>query len=328
MPGTFVHLLLAERLLTDLERLDREPALTRGLKAALVRQAPFALLGAVSPDLPYLALLQSDAGGWANAMHYGGTWDFVRRGIAVLRAGAARGRAEEAWERGLAWLLGYVSHVQADVMIHPVVNALVGDYAEHALDHRRCELQQDAWAFYHYRRQSLTRVEWLSYSGLRECTAPGQRDLHPAIVDLWRTMLGGPDDPAVAFPGNARHPQAEPDPAAWYAAYVRVIDDFAEEGGRFPLLVRHWLQRQALVYPEPADVESRFVTQLPLAAGARGSLAGLLADTEEEILAVWTEVAAALTGERPGAFTRANVNLDTGRLAREAEGAEVASLRS
>lgn len=310
MPGTFVHLLLARGAANDLGRLDARAGVSRGVKRALALHGGYVLLGSVSPDLPYLDFGDGDAAGWANAMHYGGTLDYVRRGLAQLRREreASRGEADP---RALAWLFGYVSHVVADTIVHPEVARLVGDYADNAVEHRRCELHQDAWAFYRREGRSLTRVEWFEDSGVCHCSEDGTREgnLLPAVAALWRTMLGGADDPAHAFPGEAKHPERQPEPEAWYRDYVRAIDAFAEEGGRFPVLLRGWLERQGLVYPEPEAVEARFVRRV---AGEprSGDIEAVWARAEEAIVEAWEDCARCL--EAGEAFAHANVNLDTG----------------
>lgn len=319
MPATFVHLLLAEDLLRNFERLDAIPAFSNDIKRALGFRKPFCLLGTVSPDLPYLDRLNSDAEGWANVMHYGGTMDMVRKGLEVLRGvdrstegGMAR------WEKGVAWLFGYLLHIEADVAIHPIVTSIIGaPYDQDPNGHRHCELGQDAWIFFQQKGESLTRVEWLRHSGLMECRS--EEDgylLDPDILDLWLKMLGTPGDPVTAFVGTPeqRHPKNAPDPSDWYRRYGLLMDKFVTAGGRFPLLLRRVLTNTALVYPEPGEVERRYVRDIRAGTRAFSTYAEVFDYAVASILESWTEAAQALTAAAPTAFARANVNLDTGTI--------------
>ena len=95
----------------------------------------FCELGAVSPDLPYLDLLQSNSKGWANVMHYWKTADIVRAGVSWFAARNVEAGDPEAL-RALAWFFGYSAHVATDPTVHPVLAASGFAYATNPSGHR------------------------------------------------------------------------------------------------------------------------------------------------------------------------------------------------
>ena len=116
MPGAYAHITLVNELRTP-ARLDRLPDFPDAAKRAVMRHFKFCELGAVSPDYPYLALLDGGAAGWADRMHYERTGEMIAAGareVAAMLPGVERDRA-------LAWLLGYAAHVATDMTLHPVV---------------------------------------------------------------------------------------------------------------------------------------------------------------------------------------------------------------
>ncbi len=117
MAGTFTHWMVVEDALAKL------PSDAKGLKLDLLpKKRPHVLLGAVSPDLPYLtdpvndSLLKTHS--WADRMHYQNTGSFIRHGMENLLF-----RKGDEFNTCYAWLFGYASHVITDAVIHPVVNA-------------------------------------------------------------------------------------------------------------------------------------------------------------------------------------------------------------
>lgn len=83
----------------------------------------WAYLGAHGPDIPYYAGLPFRTTGrhWADLMHYERTGDLPMR----LLESAARLADDAARDVLLAYTLGYVTHVAADIAVHPYVNRVV-----------------------------------------------------------------------------------------------------------------------------------------------------------------------------------------------------------
>ena len=86
MAGTYAHIGLVYSICRDTNALDSIQSLTESMKRSLMLNLKFCELGAVSPDYPYLTLLDSDAEGWANVMHYWKTADFIRHASDLIRA--------------------------------------------------------------------------------------------------------------------------------------------------------------------------------------------------------------------------------------------------
>jgi hypothetical protein len=115
MPAAYAHITLVN-ILRETDRLQAIPGFPREATTAVLDYFKFCELGAVSPDYPYLAIGDAKGARWADLMHYEQTVQKIREGALGLRA-----EQGEARRKGLAWLLGYASHVATDVAIHPVM---------------------------------------------------------------------------------------------------------------------------------------------------------------------------------------------------------------
>ena len=135
MPGTFAHMTFVDAVCA--ESLDAIPGLNPEIKEALGLFQNYLELGSVSPDYPSLVVLDKGATGWANVMHYYATADFVRDVVRRLVEHPPLDREDRL--RCVAWLFGYVSHLVADLTVHPVIAMKVGCYEGHEGDHRCCE---------------------------------------------------------------------------------------------------------------------------------------------------------------------------------------------
>ncbi len=137
MPQPVMHILLACRLL---ERWQREP------QAAPFRAEPQVLQhfahGALAPDIGFFPGCSSRI---SRLVHAGGSARAARRLLATARTNA---------EVAFAW--GWVSHVIADIELHPLVNAAVAaadgngrpyDRAGFESGHARIELGLDAQCY-------------------------------------------------------------------------------------------------------------------------------------------------------------------------------------
>ena len=127
MAGGYTHLTLVRS--TIREGRKKIPA----LQDVLDYWGRFAYLGGVSPDYPYLGL---DAD-WADLMHKGKTDQMVKCAMPLLYQARIEHPNAQDWRQQFAWLLGFVSHIIADVTIHPVVNIRVGKYERNKKAHRQ-----------------------------------------------------------------------------------------------------------------------------------------------------------------------------------------------
>lgn len=306
MPGTFAHITLADTLSGNADLLDSIKSVTPDVKRALLKFRNYCELGAVSPDYPYLTLLDGHAAGWANAMHYHGTTDFIRRAVPFicgLQDSVAR-------QKCIAWLFGFTTHVVADVAVHPVVNLRVGPYEHNKTEHRLCEMNQDVYIFSAKGLGEVTTAEYVRRSGIGSCV-DGQGKLDDAIVDLWLHCLA-----SVPMHGEVKTgikgPDAEPNPRQWHDAFMLIIDGIAEEGGRLPPLSRHFAESKGLVYPELHELNPTYLKGLRTPEGKLEDYDSIFGRAQEHAVMAWDQLGQALAQKSPDPFMLANADLDTG----------------
>lgn len=247
MPAAYAHITLVN-ILREPHRLQAIPGFPREAITAVLDYFKFCELGAVSPDYPYLAIGDARANKWADLMHYEKTVEKIREGVLSLQA-----EHGEAQRKGLAWLLGYASHVAADVAVHPVINLKVGPYEEHKTDHRICEMHQDVYVYGRLNLGDIGLSEHLR-SGIWACHDPNDEErLDRDIENLWRAML------------RATHPeeyeQNPPDPSRWRRRFQLVVDN-VEEGGKLFPFARHVAAGLGLTYPVQNEVDNQFIRGL------------------------------------------------------------------
>ena len=206
MAGAFTHFIICDAAKRKNEIVDYE------FKKLLNRHTEFLFLGAVSPDLPYLSFKMGSTN-WADLMHYKHT-----NGIALMGHGALRNvwsNAEESNKAKLAWLMGYVAHVVADVTIHPIVQETVGLYEDHKEEHRICEMTQDS-IIYRERKNAEVRYGEFS-SAVRFCK---NSPYFGGVMDFWA------EHAAQVY---SAHTQETPMTRLWFTTYTSALD--AAEGG-------------------------------------------------------------------------------------------------
>jgi hypothetical protein len=248
VPGSYAHITVANELP---HALGRAGGANEAVSAAL-KYLKYCELGAISPDYPFLVLANPKARWWGDKMHKGNTGALLKVGVDCVRALNGEPR-----RKALAWLLGYASHVAADMTVHPVVELKVGPYKGNEEAHRTCEMHQDVYIFSRRMNLGLRFAERFK-NGIASCGANGELD--PDIVGVWRTML------ASVYPDEFR--DNEPDIGLWHRRTKALIDGIAEEGDRLIPLARHVAIDLALVYPREAEIRSKdFIESLKTPAG-------------------------------------------------------------
>jgi hypothetical protein len=297
MPGAFSHLTLVA--------IAKEPAAleTSGLSEqaiiALLDFAKYSELGAVSPDYPYLAVTHPAQKAWADALHYTRTREVISAAIARVRT--LRG---DSARKCLAWLLGYAAHVTTDMTIHPVVEKKVGPYHGHELEHRICEMHQDAYIFQRLDVGGIEMAEYLDH-GIGACSSPSGDDrLDEDVATLWKQVLG------EVYSGTAAPP---PDPDAWHRGFRRGVDKFAESGKYLFPLARHVAQGYGLVYPLQGEVDRQYIDDLAIPGGGRMSYDAIFDRAVANVRAQWALISAEVAGGPRYAVAGGTWNLDTGR---------------
>ncbi|HEY6011660.1 MAG TPA: zinc dependent phospholipase C family protein [Nitrospirota bacterium] len=164
MPASIVHMLIAREVRT---RIRRDPSLgCRSFLTNLPEYEACMNLGSLGPDLPYfssrikgilnLVFERSDkpmgVDQWSYQMHSKDPNVFPLKMIEIIWKESAI--EKEDWDeedhRKFAFVCGYLTHMAADQVIHPVVNLIAGPYYKRGdarKKHRDCEVYQDVFAF-------------------------------------------------------------------------------------------------------------------------------------------------------------------------------------
>lgn len=299
MPGAYAHI-TAARLAA--ENIDAVPGLPQEAKPLILENLEFVQLGALGPDFPYLDLYHRDNKAWADAMHYNSVDKRILTGI-----GVAAGMQGDDRDRALAWLLGFTAHVITDVTIHPIVEAKVGRYEGHELEHRICEMHQDVYIFTTRSGLDFQRAEFLKRM-TRLCSDPKQDShLHPSVASLWEQMLKRTD--------GALYKKVEPHIDAWFYWFSAVAGGIVDD--HFIGLGRHvfpWLDGYA--YPLPGDVDrAEYIDALKLPDGLPGTMSydQVFSQAVANVRQSWAAVASdVLTGGSLAVALLQDWDLDTG----------------
>ena len=278
MPGPYAHITLLYELMN---REQRKPVFkdSSGFQAALETYFPYCVLGAVSPDYPNLAPVESDAAQWADAMHYTRACEMIASGIRHLWSSQGTVR-----DKQIAWLLGYSAHVATDVTIHPVVQAKVGVYAENQRQHRVCEMNQDSYV---YRRMNMGEIgESDSFAqSIVQCrNSDTGTCLDKDIVTLWHAMLA--DVHPDLFTANP------PDCTSWHHEFNARVHAFQLEAVRLFPLAGVISEKMRLTYPSFTAVDKQFIENLaiPLDEPCYLHYDRIFEHAIDDVAAVWRQV--------------------------------------
>lgn len=251
MSGAYAHLTVATLITGDRRRM-MDAGLASAAIHAVMKYREYACLGAVSPDYPYLAVADSDAGKWADAMHYSNTGELIKYMIRSIRDVAA---SPETKLKRLSWLMGFISHVGTDITIHPVVEARVGPYHGNEEAHMACEMNQDVHVFPRLNLGSTDVPEYLDAT-LKQCSVAGELD--PDIASLWAAAL------TTVHPNLAT--QIPPEPNKWHKWFIGFVDA-AEETPGLPKFARHVAAHVKPVYPASDEIDFSYIENLQTPLG-------------------------------------------------------------
>lgn len=149
MPGTYAHLIITEKAL-DQFRANQD--IHPNLRSYVLTHSHFVHLGCVGPDYPYLDIVQPKQKDWSDHRHYHHTEDVIKSMARKLLDLWLQGFKKEEFVIPFCWTLGYLSHVAADLVVHPVVLNIIGPYKGNEEKHRYCEMIQDAFIYHLIRR--------------------------------------------------------------------------------------------------------------------------------------------------------------------------------
>lgn len=298
MPGAYAHITVVNEFRNP-AKLIEIPDFPEDAAKAFLRWFKFAELGAVSPDYPYLAVGDSDAAAWADLMHYTHTGSIVREGSKLLRAIEG-----EKKDKCLAWLMGYSSHVTADMTIHPVVELKVGKYEDNKGEHRTCEMHQDVFVFRRLNVGDAGVAEYLS-TGIGACSADNDDKLDADIIDFWSALL------------KAVHPEKfatnPPDIHKWHERFNEVVELISDAGGHLLPFARHLAADSGMVYPSYDLVDKQYIENLKVPSGTM-NYDDIFSGAIGNVASVWADLVRGTFKGNDAVLARfGEWNLDTGR---------------
>jgi hypothetical protein len=317
MPATFAHCILCQEAIGGLEDSVREKSpLLRKLASLVSQNNQFAITGAAGPDYPYLNDVLTTGilhvgHTWADRMHYENVDLFVVKAIERL---TQMDYESDDFGACLSWTLGFLSHVLADVYLHPVINAIVGGiYHFTSSDHGHCELVQDMFIFHNKTGEEIVDANpnsgifaYLSILDMSSDSSDTNR-LHPAVSSFWREALKDAHPEAAAY-----FDSIEPD--TWHKKYKSRVD-FAVNPGP---IARHGMQAIDKAYGRyskmPAEDIRRFVTEIKLPNGETGTYQEQFNKTIDNVIVIWMKTLQCVADKKPFVIsdTIKTWNLDTG----------------
>jgi hypothetical protein len=208
----------------------------------------FLLLGAVSPDLPAVSD-KVHGTDWSDRMHDGRLTRLVVPIFQELKAAQCR-------DARLAWLFGYVGHIVADVVVHPVVRLSLKHPGRDG-QHQRSEIITDTLLFNAIKTWPLKSADFLGW--LKECNDDQNRTMYLQTMATWSACLKQADPSFEPSGGSC---------SDWYAWYVNGVEAATE--------IPRWVFGYNYLYPKVSQIDAADrrdfyddVT-LPLPAGAHG----------------------------------------------------------
>lgn len=305
MPGAYAHIMVTDRALG---RFHAEDSVAPTLRNPPLRFSHFTRLGAISPDYPYLDFLAPAQKAWADHMHYDETGDMIRTMVSHLVVLKAGGLERPEFGIPFAWTLGYVAHVIADLVVHPVVRNIVGDYQGHEAEHRECEMIQDV-VIYHRVRNGAEIQHSALLDTLKSCSDSTNADrIHPILRTFWGEVFHR------HFPDQYR--TCPPAIDEWHDHY----EDFLGLAGRPGFLGRILDPSHKYTYKLTTEItgleRARFVDNLPRPHGGFVTYEAMFDKAVQEVTTRWSILARGLMADNLGPFLEdtINCNLDTGEI--------------
>lgn len=298
MAGCYTHLTIASKIIDN--RVLESIGVGKAISKLLREWSNYALLGAVSPDLPYLG----GSNKWADRFHYKRTSQIVREGLVTL---SGKSFDDVDTQKQIAWLFGYVTHLVTDLYIHPVIEKKVGPYAENATEHRICEMNQDVWIVKKEMFNDVGRCEMFDNT-IKTCTEDGVEGyfVDDVVSKFWKLLIK-----------KVYSPWWSPSPWRWYCCFVTLMDKFAENPDKHLIITRKALKNYYYGYPPEPNMD--YVENLRRPNGGSVDFYTVFNEAVEKVKEFWTQMAKALSTEDVSCFTLPDGDLDTGKLLSDPE---------
>ena len=155
MPAPITHMFVAQSA-KDRLLADGDPEIIKFAADVLDRHPHYLRLGALGPDLPYFGVKSLfnphkpiGVDQWSYQLHSKSPNIFPLQMIELVWR---ESNPRKDWQDGdnckFAFLCGFLTHVAADQIIHPLVNFIAGRYShshEAREEHRTCEIHHDLY---------------------------------------------------------------------------------------------------------------------------------------------------------------------------------------
>jgi hypothetical protein len=208
-----------------------------------------------------------------------------------------------------AWTLGYISHVTADLVVHPVVRSIVGDYESNKDEHRHCEMIQDVHIYHRVREGAEIRQSYL-LDTLTGCSDPSEPSkIHPILAAFWQA--------AFRQHFGSDYAANPPDIDMWHTSYREILGLAGKPFflGRMDPARKFTYKLTTEITPEE---RRRFLEVLPLpgSKGRMGTYDALFDKVVGDVLSQWLALTRDLGSGSLGPFLAGtpNCNLDTGEV--------------
>ena len=283
MAGPFTHMLVCQAAQHSLPSLPRQ---------ILAANECFLLLGSVSPDL---ASVSDKVHGtnWSDRMHDGSLNRLVVPIFQDLKTAHCR-------DARIAWLFGYVAHIVADVVVHPVVRLSLKHPGRDG-QHQRSEITTDTLLFSAIKTWPLKSADFLGW--LKECNDDANRPMYLQTMATWSRCLKQVepnfDKPTEDPLGGGQSGPFGGSCSDWFAWYVHGVEGASE--------IPRWFFGYNYLYPRVNQISAEDrrdffddVT-LPLPSGANGEYRTNVFDRAVSHLSsiwqqMWTRLLAADSG--------------------------------
>jgi hypothetical protein len=304
MPAGYAHLMITEKAL---DAFRKDETIDKQLRGNVLRSSHFVQLGSLGPDYPYLDFLQPGQKMWADHMHYDFTGDLIKTFVLALAELSRSGTTRNDFIIPFCWVLGYISHVTADLVVHPIVFNIVGPYKGNEAEHRHCEMIQDVFIYNKIRNGAeIKHTDLLTV--VKNASDPADKNkIHSLLQAFWSNSL------FKLFKQDYGTPPQVDD---WHLQFAKWLG-FA---GR-PLFVGRVLdQEHKFTYKLSSEITSdekaRFLENLPLPGGVRGTYEkDVFPKAVSEVVGKWTLLAKGLISGKADSFLTgiSNCDLDTGK---------------
>jgi hypothetical protein len=220
-------------------------------------------------------------------MHYENAHLFIKEGVKIL---STMDKNNPAYSIRLAWFSGYVSHVIADIYVHPIVNSIVGGtYTFTHQEHGKCELIQDIYIFKAMTGEDIIisnpRTGSFGYLKiLEQCSDPkDENKVNPEISTFWRELL------VVAHP-SAKEYLGDILPDVWHHNYKGGVNFVADPGAIF----RHVVGMTGRAYKREDEINpeerEKYISKIILPNMKTSTYDEVFKNVTEIVTLTWTRL--------------------------------------